>query len=290
MSCNITSHSSRTNNSWLFAPSSLILANNYLPLNGALAVSVELSMIIQNNDEKIETFNRFLNEKLSNICSIKSDDSRLFKQILFVTFLDSLAASVFPNRSNKDRFIALIDRFSNWDKRNDICLLHLAKFCSVNSDPTLEKIRIYSHEQVKLLLSKKDGKGCITLDQLPNSNEIKEHWSQPSKDSKVEYQINDFKYSALLYKLRNSLVHQFQSKGTELGVYLPEYPFYQVVNKFTDNYGFQPTKVELVYPTVFIENLCNTILGNVMEYFKKGNINPFPHYYSGEYWLEGLNR
>jgi hypothetical protein len=32
----ITSHSSRTNNSWLFAPSSLILANHYLPLNGAL--------------------------------------------------------------------------------------------------------------------------------------------------------------------------------------------------------------------------------------------------------------
>jgi hypothetical protein len=35
----ITSHSSRTNNSWLFAPSSLILANYYLPLNGALSGS-----------------------------------------------------------------------------------------------------------------------------------------------------------------------------------------------------------------------------------------------------------
>jgi hypothetical protein len=34
----LTSHSSRTNNSWLFAPSSLILANNYLPLNGALYI------------------------------------------------------------------------------------------------------------------------------------------------------------------------------------------------------------------------------------------------------------
>ena len=32
----LTSHSSRTNNSWLFAPSSLILANYHLPLNGAL--------------------------------------------------------------------------------------------------------------------------------------------------------------------------------------------------------------------------------------------------------------
>jgi hypothetical protein len=32
----ITSHSSRTNNSWLFTPSSSILANHYLPLSEAL--------------------------------------------------------------------------------------------------------------------------------------------------------------------------------------------------------------------------------------------------------------
>jgi len=242
-------------------------------------------MIIQNNEEEIETFNQYLNKKLSNICSIESDDSRLFKQILFVTFLDSLAASVFPSRSNKDRFIALIDRFSNWDKRNDICLLHLAKFCSLNSDPTLEKIRLYSHEQVELLLSKQDRKGCITLEQLPKFSEVKDYWSQPTKNSKVEYQLDDFKYSTLLYKLRNSLVHQFQPKGTELGVYHPQAPFYQVIDE-----GLQHMKVELVYPTIFIENLCISTLSNVMEYFKKGNINPFPHYYSGEYWLEGLNR
>jgi hypothetical protein len=37
----ITSHSSRTNNSWLFAPSSPILANHYLPLNGALVLQGE---------------------------------------------------------------------------------------------------------------------------------------------------------------------------------------------------------------------------------------------------------
>ncbi|MBF4437558.1 hypothetical protein ERJ77_24345 [Vibrio anguillarum] len=32
----LTSHSSRTKNSWLFAPSSLSLANYFLPLNAAL--------------------------------------------------------------------------------------------------------------------------------------------------------------------------------------------------------------------------------------------------------------
>ena len=247
-------------------------------------------MIIHNNEEKIETFNQFLTERLANICSIESEDSHLFKKILFVTFLDSLAAAVFPTRGNKERFMALIDRFSDWDKRNDICLLHLAKFCSLNSDPTLEKIRIYSHEQVELLLSIKDGSGCIALDKLPNSQEVRSYWLQPTKNSKIEYQIDDFKYSALLYKLRNSLVHQFQSKGIELGVYLPENPFYQVVNTFTDNDGLQPKSVELVYPTLFIENLCKIILNNTITYFRNGNINPFPHYYSGEYWLEGLNR
>ncbi|WP_394495898.1 hypothetical protein [Shewanella sp. ENK2] len=145
----------------------------------------------------------------------------------------------------------------------------------MNSDPALEKIRLYSHEQVELLLSKKDGKGCITLEQLPNSNEVKDYWSQPTKNSKIEYQLDDFKYSALLYKLRNSLVHQFQSKGTELGVYLPQEPFYQVINKFTDSDGFQPTKVELVYPTKFIENLCITTLSNVMEYLKRAILTLF---------------
>jgi hypothetical protein len=42
----LTSHSSRTNNSWLFAPSSLILANYYLPLNGALALNMRNSIIL----------------------------------------------------------------------------------------------------------------------------------------------------------------------------------------------------------------------------------------------------
>jgi hypothetical protein len=43
----ITSHSSRTNNSWLFTPSSLILANYYLPLNGALYFNLRSERIIK---------------------------------------------------------------------------------------------------------------------------------------------------------------------------------------------------------------------------------------------------
>jgi hypothetical protein len=42
----ITSHSSRTNNSWLFARTSLILANNHLPLNGALYAMNEVNITV----------------------------------------------------------------------------------------------------------------------------------------------------------------------------------------------------------------------------------------------------
>jgi hypothetical protein len=47
-----TSHSSRTNNSWLFAPSSLILVNHYLPLNGALGHEYSNAKLKESNKDK----------------------------------------------------------------------------------------------------------------------------------------------------------------------------------------------------------------------------------------------
>jgi hypothetical protein len=41
----LTSHSSRTKNSWLFAPSSLSLANNFLPLSEALEVMAYIKSV-----------------------------------------------------------------------------------------------------------------------------------------------------------------------------------------------------------------------------------------------------
>ncbi|PMG27812.1 hypothetical protein BCU94_18835 [Shewanella sp. 10N.286.52.C2] len=247
-------------------------------------------MIIQNNSEQIESFKLYLDAKLANIDSLNSDDDRLFKKILYVSFLDSLAACVFPNRGNKDRFTAVIERFSEWENKNDFCLLHLAKFCSINPDPALEKVRIFSHSEVDKLLTKADHSGCIKLNSLPSFDEVKKHWIQPTKDSQVEYKLDDFKLVFLLYKLRNSLVHQFQSKGTELGMFIPDSPYYQVVNSYSDDSKFVPISVELVYPTSFIKELCHKVFSNVIVYLHKGNINPFPHYHAGDYWLEGLNR
>ena len=94
-------------------------------------------------------------EKLREIDSLSSESSFLFKRILYVSFLDSISACIFPNSKNKSRFIGLIDRFSNWEDRNRVCIFHLSKFCTINSDPELEKIRDYCFEELNSWL--KDG-------------------------------------------------------------------------------------------------------------------------------------
>uniref|UniRef100_UPI001C1F9889 hypothetical protein n=1 Tax=Marinobacterium profundum TaxID=1714300 RepID=UPI001C1F9889 len=50
-----------------------------------------------------------------------------------------------------------------------------------------------------------------------------------------------------------------------------------------------PMRIELVYPASFLSNMAATILDNIILYLKDGNINPFPHYYAGDYWIEELN-
>jgi hypothetical protein len=246
-------------------------------------------MIIKNQKQNIYEFNKYLKDKLNNIDKLSSDDSKLFKKILYVSFIDSLSACIYPDRRNKERFISTIERFSDWEHKNNYCLLHIAKFTSASSDPCLEKIRLFSQQEIDNWLTKTNGMGIITFNHVPLASEIKSNWCEPTKDSGLTYKLCDFKHSHLLYKLRNSLVHQFQSKGTELGVYLPEVPFYQVVNGLDENGKQFPKSIELVYPTTFIKKLCHEILKKVNEYLINGNINPFPHYYSGDYWLEGLN-
>lgn len=51
----------------------------------------------------------------------------------------------------------------------------------------------------------------------------------------------------------------------------------------------KPVRFELVYPTQFLKSLSEKTLENVVDYLKDGNINPFPHYYAGDYWITELN-
>lgn len=247
-------------------------------------------MIIQDYSEHIESFKVYLEDKLSSIDSVHSNnDNVLFKKLLYVSFLDSISSCVYPKRQNRDRFITMLSRFSQWRDRDRISLPHLARFVQLSSDPLLEDARQYvnpiiegwQHRNRKILISEDP----LMDDKLKSIN-----WKK-NADYGILLSLDDFKHSNLLYQLRNALVHQFQSTGNEMknSMIEIEEPFYQVVHTFDENHSFKPLRFELVYPVNFLKNLVNTTLNNVIEYLKKGNINPFPHYYAGNYWITKLN-
>jgi hypothetical protein len=247
-------------------------------------------MIFEDFSERIGEFDHYLTSKLQEIDEISSGDSLLYRKILYVSFLDSLAACIYPNAGNKHRFTSLIDRFSHWEERDRICMLHVGRFCSLNPEPELEKLREKSFAVLKLWQQDLNGTSTVKACENPTYDEIKSLWLKSKSESGLPYELSDFKLVSLLYRLRNSLVHQFQSKGRELGPILPDQPFYTLYKTIDDNDGLIPSHFELVYPSDFLSKLCRSTLKNAVAYLKKGNINPFPSYFAGDYWLEDLNK
>jgi hypothetical protein len=64
-------------------------------------------MIVEDFSGRIRDFKDFLEKKLVEIDALKSTESPLFKKILYVSYLDSIAACIYPNSHNKVLFLDL---------------------------------------------------------------------------------------------------------------------------------------------------------------------------------------
>jgi len=254
-------------------------------------------MIIEDYTENIEAFSELRLRKLNSINMITGENNILFKKILYLTFLDSISTIVYPNESNKVRFVKLMNRFSMWEDKDRVSLPHLGKMLSLSPDPSLNKLREFVTNNLKEWKDPEDT-SIFSRKDLLVSNEPK--WEVINKlvkgsDTKVlNTQLSEFKHSNLLYQLRNSLVHQFQSRGDESGNNHPKEPYYMVLSKSSSFFTnapltAKPIRFILVYPTYFLEKLTHSTFNNVMEYLKQNNINPFPHFYAGDYWIDVLN-
>jgi hypothetical protein len=246
-------------------------------------------MIIQDYSEHIENFENYLKSKLASIDEISGDNSVLFKKILYVSFLDSLSSCVYPGRGNKERFVSMLERFSKWEDRDRVSLPHLGKFVQITSDPLLEQARKYVTPKLKTWQER----SChvISISEDPRIDEIEDKSWKTNKETGIHVSLTDFKHISLLYQLRNALVHQFQSRGDEMGnLRQLDHPYYQRVQIFDGTLeDMKPVRFELVYPTQFLKSLSEKTLENVVDYLKDGNINPFPHYYAGDYWITEFN-
>lgn len=242
-------------------------------------------MIIHDYTQNIEDFELYVRGKLTSVGLIEGADSHLLKKILYVTFIDSIAACVYPGKGNRERFVETINRFSHWEDQDRISITHISRYAYSTSDPVFEKTRNYVQPILDAWKARAGDYILISEDPLITDEAIKPALWKRDKESLVNFAPQDFSHGALLYKMRNALVHQFQSNANNLLPSAPNTPFYQVVS----NLERDPLEIELVYPSAFLKSIAESVLNNVIEYFKRGNINPFPHYYSGSYLVNELN-
>lgn len=231
----------------------------------------------------ISHFKQYFHDNLDNISKIDVENSRLFQKILYITFLDSLAASLYPDCKNKQRFIQLIDKFSDWGDKDRICTTYLVRKLDLNSTIGTHEVREMLKDKVKKW--EKYGLHYIEITEDFPFDSIIKHFDNKN----IDFHLENFKHSHLLYSLRNVLVHRHQSKK-ELGARHPESPFYERYSIINEIKKLEFKEFELIHPNRFLKNLCIKILDNFLIHCQEKKLNPFSKYYPGDYLLNVLNK
>lgn len=219
-----------------------------------------------NTKEEIDRYCSYFTEKLREISVI---DNILFKKILFVTMLDTLARGAFPIiTSNRKRFVEFIDKFADWQDKDRISLPQLSfllesETCSLLRKEVLERLETWKQGR-EIRLS--DDAECDELLSFASNDEV---------DS-----VKKARHSALLYIYRNRLVHEFRKPGYGIEHEGDEWPYY---HSLTDSKTNSETW-ELVYPSQFFVHIIESSLGNLTNYLLKGGINPYDSYDFSSIW------
>lgn len=213
-----------------------------------------------------------LQNLLNDIINITTEhnNTELFKKILLITYIESLASTRYKNtiESPRTRFTKLISEYSNWQEHKLICPLHLNRFADNQSE--LTKLRDFTQKYLDDWSSSYSKKAIIYFGESPSLDKIKTMWPNKGKQKCAKTLPEFFSYANLLYGARNQLVHQ--QAGTH-GVFgqANQKPHYYAWPKIEG-----AKSLEVVFPSLFLQCLCQTLLDGVIAYFRYVKEDPWP--------------
>ena len=236
-----------------------------------------------------DRFFSYVRDKLERIDEITSDDLAIHKKVLYVTYIDSLSALVYPAYSqNRARFTDFVVRFGDWEHSERVSTPHLVRALSLNPDPAYDKIR---ELVLKTLNSWRSG-SHIALSSDLEAGVVGTHWpsgklyAQPDEVATWKH----LKHVELLYAYRNSLVHSFRALGPSYDMPEDKVPYY--IRTFTSSANTEENEShwELVYPTTFLRELARSALSAVEAHFRDKQIDPIESLRTGRFWVKALNK
>jgi len=196
----------------------------------------------------------------------------LYQKILYCIILDALSRAAYPEISGtRERFIKLIEEFSEWKYFNRVSWFQLML--------DLEARKIFNG---KLYAECKRHVNSWAAGRIirPDCDDLHDDVLNLATKEQREIVCNNT-YSALLWKYRNTLVHEFREPGygIETGDDGPE-PYYHSMTTA----GATKTSWELVFPVALFRNLCEQGLGNLAERLRETKRSPHASFDYGSYW------
>jgi hypothetical protein len=245
----------------------------------------------QNTEPDIKRFCDYLSSQVSEIEELRSSREELYRKLLFVGLLDTLAGTLMPHRQNKDRFIRFIQQFCKWPDGERVSLPHLVQLLRKNPDPAFGHLRKWALDKYNQLPVHSGALMLISED--PTTDEVRREWPT-SAEHKMPIQGIDLPaltHVNLLYTYRNALVHELRMLGYGMDFSdTGEVPYYHGSSKIDENAELILKTVELVYSWRFLRNLCTTGITETRRYLTENGLNPYDSFAFGTYWLKELNR
>lgn len=227
--------------------------------------------------------------KLEQIDRVSGDDLSVHRRVLYVTYVDSLSALVFPAYTqNRPRFTDFVVKFCGWKYAERVSTPHLVRALLLNPDPAFDKVRTLARESVR---SWRSG-SHIDLSSDLEAGLVGTHWPSGKfyEQPVAGAAWNHLKHVELLYAYRNALVHDFVALGAAYDLPEDDEPYYISTHTVSGGQREEPFHWELVYPSAFLRNLANNGLASVEEHIRRNEIDPFEVLSKGRYWVEALNR
>lgn len=243
------------------------------------------------NDTTTQAIERFYNyfkgaiESVAKIGTKEQPYSRHWKEIAYVVLLDSFSKFAYPQENgNRIRFTQFIKEFTNWEHQNRVSLPHVVRLLDQSNDSQFNEVKSWSIAQ----LGKWTKGWTIYLDSDPCIEDLLARWPKAA-DHKEKGQISPewLTHSALLYRRRNALVHEFTILGHAINFLTVHMPYYVSETVFPDNDRIWE-RWSLGYPSTFLENLCVEGLDNLVAYFQSSNIDPQEMFSMDTYWIDTL--
>lgn len=232
----------------------------------------------QETEENIIQFIDYFKDQIYVVKNAKFKQSdKLFKKILYLSFIDTLAKTVARRKdNNKTRFISFVEKFGNWDHGNRVSLPQLNYYLE-SKQQNIEFRKIYDFTNQAL---SNWGQGQrITLESDPVISELERLWPQ-NLDNNHFKSLGSFQHLNLLYSYRNALVHEYRKLGYGSEAEGDSAPFYHGLEDIDNGYSW-----ELVYPLGFFENILKNILIELKSFYTEKQINPHDSFKYGSHWM-----